>query len=254
MKLAVDLSKHLIDLSKNGQIPVDYIEVGPWFTPEEICAYRQELPGYQFLFHASEQIFAYSTKAPDAVKLKRYLECTESPWVSAHLVFNHWWRAVLALRGVRLPDLPAGFYARRFVRKAQVLARQVDVPLVFENLALAPQAEPKWINYVLNETGCNFLLDLGHVRVAADWYGMSEHDYLSQLPFEKVVAIHVSGSRVINGRRRDAHEPLVEEDYELLEWAMERTHAQILTLEYTRELEPLSAQISRLDRIVHDGG
>ena len=251
MDLAVNYSQALVELIQKGDVPADRIEFNAWTPPEQIRAYRQDLPDWPFLFHASEQIYAFSSRPVDAPRLCAYLDCTDTPWISVHLTFLSRFRAFLAYRGLRLPDRPARFYAQRFVAKARALAEQMPLPVIIENMGLAPQANPAWINDVLSETGFNLLLDLGHARVAADHAGMDEREYIGQLPLERVVQVHVSGSRMRNGRRFDAHEPLLEEDYALLDWVLERTQPQILTLEYYRQREPLAEQLARLDRIVH---
>jgi uncharacterized protein (UPF0276 family) len=251
MDLAVNYSPYLVDLIRAGQAPIDRVEVGPWVSPAVIQGYRREVPGCSFLFHASEQVRAYAFTAPDCQRLKRYLECTETPWLSVHLTFHPLWHAVLAHRGLRLPTLPAAFYAGRFVRRARRLSTQLGLPLIVENMTLPPQSHPQWIRRVVEACDCQMLLDLSHARVAAPLLGLEVHEYLAQLPLERVVALHVSGSRLHNGRRVDAHESLQAEDYALLDWTLPRIHPQVLTLEYYRRPDDLAEQIHRLSRIAH---
>ena len=79
---------------------------------------------------------------------------------------------------------------------------------------------------------------------------MAERDYLLQLPLERVVQIHVSGPRIKNGRLFDAHDTLQEEDYALLEFALQRTQPRVLTLEYIREKTALHEQLLRLREMI----
>ena len=94
------------------------------------------------------------------------------------------------------------------------------------------------------------LLDLAHARLAAAFRGQAVEEYVAALPLERVRQIHVSGIRRRNGRWYDAHESLQEEDYRLLEWALDRCDPAMVTLEYFRQDAPLRDQIGCLAEIV----
>jgi hypothetical protein len=102
---------------------------------------------------------------------------------------------------------------------------------------------------VLAQTGCGFLLDIGHARVSAENLGLDARDYLQCLPLERVVQVHTSGPRRVDGRLVDAHQPLQEEDYDLLEFTLAKTHPQVVTLEYIQEAGALREQLERLRNI-----
>jgi hypothetical protein len=76
------------------------------------------------------------------------------------------------------------------------------------------------------------------------------YDYLSCLPLDRVVQIHVSGPRVRNDRLADVHEPLQEIDYAVLDFVLARTHPQVVTLEYIRERDVLREQLFRLGGVL----
>jgi uncharacterized protein (UPF0276 family) len=94
------------------------------------------------------------------------------------------------------------------------------------------------------------LLDLGHARVAAMHHGLQPEAYLELLPLERTRQIHVSGPRLRGVCLYDAHEPLAEPDYALLEWTLARAHPDVVTLEYFRDREALREQIVRLQKIL----
>jgi uncharacterized protein (UPF0276 family) len=52
------------------------------------------------------------------------------------------------------------------------------------------------------------------------------------------------------GRLVDAHEPLSDRDYALLEHVLARTQPEVVTLEYIREREALREQLCRLRSIL----
>ena len=99
---------------------------------------------------------------------------------------------------------------------------------------------------MLEKTNCGFVLDTGHARVSAAALGMDVHDYLSSLPLNRVMQVHVSGPRIRNGGLVDAHESLQEIDYALLDFVLARTQPQVVTLEYIRQRDVLQEQLFRL--------
>jgi uncharacterized protein (UPF0276 family) len=155
------------------------------------------------------------------------------------------------------------------------------VPLLLENIPLFPNlahmhvCEPAFVREVLAASGCDLLLDLAHARVAADVLHWDVHDYLAALPLDRVVEIHLSGPRPLaelDARRQalvrenarsvahmvsfgdenlvDAHEPLREADYALLEWTLGRCTPRAVSLEYFRDPAALREQLRRLAALV----
>ncbi|MBL7199588.1 MAG: DUF692 family protein [Anaerolineae bacterium] len=253
MQLTTNLSDPLLELLRDGPVPIDGVEVGPWFTVREIRAYRQMLPDLPFTFHGGDRIQNVGL-IPGAVRrIAAYLCCTGSPWVSMHLtawlpgmvwiMLRHGWRMPLPV-----PDRAMG----RLIRQVKRLSRSLPVPVLLENIPPLPfdgyhfEAETKRITSVIERTGCGLVLDIGHARVSADRLGMDVHDYLTDLPLERVVQVHVSGVRERGGGLTDAHEPLQPADYGLLRYVLDRTHPQMVTLEYVRERDALLEQLVHL--------
>jgi len=121
-------------------------------------------------------------------------------------------------------------------------------PLPFDGYDFEVQTER--ITRVLEGADCGFLLDIGHARVSAAALRVDVVDYLSDLPLHRVVQVHVSGPRMRDGRLVDAHESLQETDYALLDFVLERTRPQVVTLEYIRKREALQEQLCRLRGIL----
>jgi uncharacterized protein (UPF0276 family) len=137
------------------------------------------------------------------------------------------------------------------------LKQKTRLPVILENMPALPaldtqvESDPETISRILQETGCNMLLDLGHARIAAAHRKIDVKEYLGQLPLSSVQQIHVSGIRQKNGIFFDAHETLQEEDYALLEWTLERTRPEIVTLEYFQENPAaLQTMLNRLSQVI----
>jgi hypothetical protein len=109
IQLTTNLSDPLLELLRNGKVPVDGIEVGPWFSVQRIRDYRQALPGIPFYFHGGDLIEGVGLIPGAVSRIGAYLHCTASPWVSMHitmwlpgmvrLMLQHGWRMPLPKSG-----------------------------------------------------------------------------------------------------------------------------------------------------------
>jgi uncharacterized protein len=236
-----------------GRIEVDYLETGGHYV-ERTAA---QFPGRPLLLHNS--VFNWSLAHPTALEERQVVACTlaalqrtHAPWLSVHLGFS----AAEVLFDVhmtaRSPALPRGELLANICRNVRTLAAAIAVPLILENLDYCPGGayehicEPDFIATVLNATGAGLLLDLAHAQVSASRLGLPIKEYLLMLPLEQVRQLHISGPRLRDGVLYDAHEPLLDTDYALLEWVLGRTQPWALTLEYNREEAGLREQLVRL--------
>lgn len=241
VKLFCDHSPALIRLYRDREIALDGVEFTPFNTPGQIEALRADYPGLAFQFHASNV-----GRVPFSLhKLNRYQRaCPESAWVSIHLSLVPSWILYLALRkGISLPLPAPRRMENRFIRQVKRLAARTDLPLLLENMPATPvldnafESDPATIGWLTSALDTGMLLDLAHVQVAAAFHTIDVKVYLARLPLERVRQIHLSGTREVDGVLRDAHEPLQDTDYDLLDWTLRRTKPEMVTLEYFREDE-----------------
>jgi uncharacterized protein (UPF0276 family) len=253
IKLTTNLSDPLLELMQSNDAPIDAVEVGPWLNIRQIRIFRKKLPGLPFYFHGGDLINQVGLFPGAISKIIDYQRCTESPWVSIHLTM--WLPGMVWLmvrHGFRFPIPDPEKSARRFIRNVKRLASAIHVPVLLENPDPLPfdgydfEVRPNRITEILDATNCGLLLDIGHARVSATVLGMDVCDYLGSLPMERVMQVHVSGPRLRDGRLFDAHEPLLEADYALLDYVLQHAKPQVVTLEYIREKKALQEQLSRL--------
>ncbi len=180
------------------------------------------------------------------------IERTRSPWFSLHLGFS---AEEVRFRDHMLPVseiLDRDACRERMIEAVDFACRHLAVPVLVENLDYCPEGayehicEPSFIAEVVEATGCGLLLDLAHMQVSADWLGYEFEDYAAQLPLERVVEIHLSSPRRVGDRLDDGHFDLVECDFRLLEWILQRCEPQAVVLEYTRDPTVLQAQLRRI--------
>ena len=257
MILTTNLSQALIQLLETGDAPVDAIEVGPWYTIEEVRQYQEKLSDWDFYFHPSNWTSRLALSSKSMRRLNTYLHMTQSPWASVHITMLPPGYVWIAMRyGLYLPPPPNRYTVDGFIKQVKKLQSKVDVPVILENMPAFPtkkymfETRSDLICRILKETGCKFLLDLSHARVAAAVHSVPVRDYLMQLPLERVVQIHTSGSRIRDGVLYDAHEPMEAEDYDLLAWVLARISPDVLTLEYFKDRDMLREQLNRLADMV----
>lgn len=256
IKLSADLCDALLNLMATQGKWVDAVEIGPWFTVDQIRAYRQLMPGIPFYFHAADMVEMFGNPSTAAQQVADYLDCTRSPWASVHISVWEPGDILQILNGQRLPLPSEDRAAQNFIRKVKNFERIAQVPVLIENVEPLTfegydfWTQPDFICRVLEQTGCGFLLDTGHARISAESLGMDIDTYLHLLPLERVVQVHVSGPRSVEGRLRDTHQSLQEEDYDLLHFILTKTHPQLITLEYILEEGKLREQLARLRNLL----
>jgi uncharacterized protein (UPF0276 family) len=220
MEFSINYSRPAAALVREGRIHADRFKCTEW--PDMIAPARELLPVYvHFPTNAG------TGETPDVEGIERVARETDTPLLNVHLVARgqDW-------PGADVVDAPgfAGAVTDRLVRDVAAFAQRVGRErVIVENLIytgpgseyLRPAVEPGVIRHVLDATDCGLLLDLSHARIAARYMGMDWKDYLSQLPLERLRELHVTGLAEVDGVLVD-HEPLTEQDWADVEWAMER--------------------------------
>ncbi len=124
---------------------------------------------------------------------------------------------------------------------------------------------PETISQVIAATGCGFLLDISHARIAAMRLGMDYQQYISRLPLHAIREIHITGMQVIDdywinraiahGMPRKMiedyigpngvwlpngmadHLPLSQEDWGVMDWAAEQLRSGAWRTPWVTSLE-----------------
>ena len=116
----------------------------------------------------------------------RLVDELAAPWLSGHLYFTDDAQAVAA-RPVRMRNLALGLGQR-----AAQVQRAVGVPFLLENLTYALGAVPRFVTEVLEHCDCGLLVNLGLLQRAAAQRGFEPMEFLTAVPLERVVEVHLS--------------------------------------------------------------
>lgn len=187
-------------------------------------------------------------------ELKQEIERMGSPWHSDHLCFSTAGPLVLHdLLPLRLCKHTADRAAERLMRVQDALG----VPMAFENISWyahpgAPEIpETEFINRVLERSDAWMLLDVNNVYVNAQNHSFDPYAFISELPLERVIQIHVAGhTELEDGMLLDTHgAPIIDPVYELLEWTLERSGPRPVLLERDNEVPELSELLAEVARL-----
>jgi uncharacterized protein (UPF0276 family) len=189
--------------------------------------------------------------------LKAFLRDIGAPWHSEHLCFS-------GADGVMVHDLLAVPFTREGVTTAVARIREaqdrLELPIALENISYYASTGPSempeidFLLEVLEGADAKLLLDVNNVYVNSKNHGFDARHYIERMPAERVVQIHVAGHTVRDDALIiDTHgEPVRDEVYELLEYALQRVGRVPVLLERDQNFPPfeeLAAEVRRLDAI-----
>lgn len=240
-----------LDLAFFEVSPENYMRRGGYF-PAQLERVRDRYP---LITHG----LTLSIGAADAPS-EQYLSELEheiarlgSPFHSDHLCFSS--------AGARfLHDLLPLKFAQENVERVAARARAVQdrlgVPLALENISYyghlgrREMPESEFVARVIDASGVGLLLDVNNAYVNALNHGGDPFDFLRQMPFDRVVEIHVAGHERQGELVIDTHgAPLIDPVYELLEWTLERTGPVPVLLERDNDIPPLAELLGEVKRL-----
>lgn len=175
----------------------------------------------------------------------------DSPWHSDHLCFSTAGERVLH---ELLPLKFSQENVARVAQRARDLSALLDRPFALENITyyvhpgVPEMSELAFLQGVLGQSDARLLLDVNNVYVNAKNHGFDPRQFISGLPLERVIEIHVAGHRTLeSGLLLDTHgQPVSDPVLELLEWTLELTGPVPLLLERDNDVPPLAELLAEL--------
>jgi uncharacterized protein (UPF0276 family) len=218
MKLAINYSPQASALLQAGQIQIDYFKCPDW--PDLI---EEASRIYPVVVHFT--LGAGNRRLPrvdlDQVEILR--RKTGTPYVNVHLAPSIEYYPDIP------PDTEAPFQVERIVDAMrddlQLLVDRFGAEnVIVENVPyrglsrkhfLRPCVEPDIFYQLLEDTGCGFLFDIPHARIAAHFLGIDEEEYIHSLPTRRIKEMHITGLQWIDGELED-HLALLQPDWSVL--------------------------------------
>lgn len=229
MDFALNYSPQAAELLTGGHIMLDRFKCPEW--PDLIATARACIPVY---IHFDLRTDPERNGTADAAAVSDLRLETGTPFVNLHL-------EPVSERYPAMPvetTDPADIMSVTDILLAGALgaaARFGPEQVILENVpyhgphgaVVRPAVEPEIIRRVVYESGCGFLLDISHARIAAHYMGLDPYDYLEQMPGDRLREIHVTGMGCDErGVWRD-HLGLTEADWPFLEWALARVRSGV---------------------------
>ncbi len=129
-------------------------------------------------------------------KLKELTKLTKTPWLSDHLCWGR-------LPGAHYHDLLPLPYTPEMVDyvadRARIVQDYLEIPFALENLssyvAFTDDQMPEWEFYsaIVEKADISMMLDVNNIYVSSRNHGFDPYDYIKDLPFERVLQIHLAG-------------------------------------------------------------
>jgi hypothetical protein len=247
MKLAVNFSDVLLALLKEDpNLPIDYIKVPTESFPNSFEQYYVGKIFRPLLSHVSqpdvlELLHIYKEKRINIPLLTKILELSAPLHLSTHVNSRIEFFPEFAHSQHGYDPKLADSIKTRFLETIQIYRANFQVPLIIENFPYYSFAyecrigsDPEFISELCRTADCDFLLDISHARVSADFFKMDIFQYLDQLPLQRTKEIHVSGTLQFEGEGFlwDAHTELEPFDYDLLSYVMQKANPKVITIEY----------------------
>ena len=248
MTFALNYSPQAAELYQTGQIQVDLFKCPAW--PELITAAMAIGPAYvHFPLNVGDgignAIHSEKGQPADWAWIEQILQQSNTRYVNLHL---HPPR-----QSDLLPDNGYGPAAtaettERLIRDVEALVQHFGAARVIvengynlDRHPLRPAYYAEVTAQVVEATGCGFLFDLSHARMAAEILDVPVENYVAKLPLHATRELHITGIQVaddcwtermrqegvdptvldtLSGRRMD-HLPLIGEDWEVMHWAVD---------------------------------
>ena len=214
----------------NGNIQPDFIEVAPanWIDLGGYWGdvFRKVNEKYPLILHGLSLSIG-SPEEPDwnfLNKLKTIIKEFNVEIYSEHLSFAK-------MDNAHLYDLlPIPFKEdsiKHIVKRIKQVQEFLEMPLAIENVSYytpidSELPEDEFISRIVKESGCNLLLDVNNVYVNAFNHGYDTHEFISNMPLDKVVYLHIAGHHKLNENLIiDTHgENIIDPVYELLDYTL----------------------------------
>ncbi len=188
-------------------------------------------------------------------QLRDFLDEVDAKSYSDHLSFCSDFGQLYDLMPIPFTE-EAVFYVARRIRQVQ---DALERPIAIENASYyamlsADMSEAEFINHIVKEADCKFLLDINNIYVNSINHRYDAVEFLRTMPAERSDYVHIAGHKVeAEDLRVDTHAaPIIEQVYGLLEEAFKVFGVMPTLLERDFNFPPfvdLLAEIKRIQRI-----
>jgi uncharacterized protein (UPF0276 family) len=239
---------------------LDYVEIisenfmGPAWPPQENL--RRVRAHYPVVMHGvGLNILGHEPlKERYLDELCRLADGIEAPFVSDHLC---WTGSHGHVHHDLLPTPYTSDLVGYAAERAAYVQKRLGRPFALENVSSYVQFTAsemnEWEFYrtVVEEAGVSFMLDINNVYVSSQNHGFDPEVYLQNIPFERVVQVHLAGhERLEDGAIIDTHDrPVAPAVWELYRQAWSMGGPFPTLLEWDERIPPWPELMSELNKV-----
>lgn len=232
-----DFSQEFLD---SEVIKPDFVEVAPenWMGIGGFWKknFRQVTERYPLFTHG----LSLSIGSPDSLdfdflkQIKSFLNEHNAQVYSEHLSYSQCDNAHLYdLLPIPFTVDAVKHISQRIKRVQDYLERPLVMEIISYYTAIAPElSESEFINAILEESGCQLLLDVNNVYVNGFNHNYNPYRFLDKLNLENVAYIHMAGHEKVSDKLIiDTHgEEIIDPVYELYSYALKKLKKDVPVL------------------------
>ncbi len=185
-------------------------------------------------------------------KLDRLAQRCRAVWISDHFC----WTGVAGKNGHDLFPIPCTEQSLRWVvDRVRAVQDFLGRPLLLENpsnyieFRESTIPEPIFIRRVAEQADCALLFDVNNVYVTCRNFGLDPMTYLDEIPYDRVVQIHLAGHTDKGTHCIDTHDaPVIDEVWQLYAEVMRRAGPRATMVEWDDhipEFEVVHAEVRK---------
>jgi len=169
-------------------------------------------------------------------KANRLIKMTKTPGLSFHPALSK------LQEDVPFDDIYATIVSNaKFIKEKYADMEFVSIENL-DSIKWGDLINPEIIKKILDETGCDFLLDISHAYCAAKHLHMDFYGYLKKLPLEKAIEIHINGW-IETECDMMSHTKIHDDAYRALQEVLGYCSPKIVTVEYGRHNDRIGAGV-----------
>lgn len=148
---------------------------------------------------------------------------------------------------------------KHIVKRIKEVQDFLEIPIALENVSYytsvaAEMDEATFIKSIVEESGCNLLLDINNVYVNAFNQNYDAKKFINDLPLDAVAYMHMAGhEKVEEDLIIDTHGmPIIDDVFELYEWTLPKINKVPVLLERDfnfPEMQEIKDEMKKLDNI-----
>jgi len=185
-------------------------------------------------------------------QLKALAQRVNAVWLGDHVC----WTGVAGLNSHDLLPMPYDeANLRHLVKKVKAAQDFLERPLVLENASTyvtfkrSSMPEVEFIGRLAEEADCGLLLDVNNVYVSCRNHGWDAWEYLEQVPYDRVVQIHLAGHTDKGTHCVDTHsKPVIDEVWEYYAAVERKTGGRATLLEWDEDIPSFARTLAELKK------